>query len=199
MTYVQTDKGENEVVTVDVVKSWLNIQTSIDNDLIKELINAATDTAEKAMSRDLITATYQNYRPTFFDELTLRRGKFQSLEKIEYLKDDVYTLLAASEYTVKVGGIFGCICNLITPNDMDESCNAVRITFKAGFGDNGSDVPGNIKLAIMSHVAFLYENRGDCSGDGEKSLPATAAATYERCKIINIVGEVPIDTGGYIS
>jgi len=193
MTYVQTDKVDNLVVTLPITKSHAVIDTSIDDELITEYIKAATRAAEKLMSRDILTTTYENYRPRFFDDLTLRRGKFQLLEKIEFLKDDVYTLLPATEYTVQIGGIFGCICELEPPNDIDESCNAVRITFKTGFGDKGDDVPSDIKLAIMSHVASIYENRGDCKSPNAGNIPEESRRVYENCKIIDIVGDEPLD------
>lgn len=191
MTYPQIAKSDNKVITLKDAKSYLKQSFSQDDDQIKAMILGATIMAEKSMNADILTTTYENYRRTFFDDLTLRRGPFQSLEKIEYLKDDVYTLLAATEYTLKIGGIFGCICDLTPPSDMDDSCNAVKITFKTGFGDTGDDVPADIKIALKAHIMFLNENRGDCTD--RKNIPTTSEMVYTNYRIIDLVGDSPVD------
>lgn len=190
MTYKQISKVDKEVITLEDAKSYLKQTFSQDDEQIKAMILGATIMAEKYMNADILTTTYENYRADFFDDLTLRRGKFQSLDKIEYLKDDVYTLLPATEYTVKVGGTFGCICELTPPSQMDDSCNAVKITFKTGFGDTGADVPADLKIAIKAHIAFLNLNRGDCTD--RKNIPTTAEAVYGNYRIIDIVGDSPV-------
>jgi uncharacterized phiE125 gp8 family phage protein len=145
------------------------------------------------MSRDIKETTYERYSRDFFcdydndfqtDCLTLRKGGFLSLEKIEYLKDDVYTELSTDNYTVKTGGIFGEICKLTFDDSLDDNCNAVKITFKTGFDETISLIPADLKQAILLHIAFLYENRGDCGF--ESTLPASAKVIYDNYKIIDI-------------
>jgi len=167
MTYKQTAKITADVVTLSEVKTFLKITSSQDDDLLQSLINSSVTEAERIMSRDILTTTYQNYRDSFFEDLTLRRGAFQSVVSIEFLSDGSYVVLDTDKFTVTIGGIFGIICEIDTPN-FDNECNEVRITFKTGFGDDATFVPENIKTAIKMLVADFYTNRGDCS-DGSKS------------------------------
>jgi len=183
-TYIQTAKSANAVVTLAEVKAYLKITTATQDALIQTFIDAAVSFAEKCMSRDILTTTYQNYRESFFSDLTLKRGAFQSLVSIEILIDSVYEVLAATEYTVKIGGIFGVICEVTEPSNVDCDCNAIRITFKTGFGDDETSVPADIKIAIMQIVMFLDQNRGDCSCSDE-TIPPAARTIFEKYRIIN--------------
>lgn len=42
-----------------------------------------------------------------------------------------------------------------------ERANAIEIEYTAGYGDNASDVPAPLRLALIQMVATLYEHRGD--------------------------------------
>jgi len=161
MSYVQTVKTDAEIISLADTKAYLRVTSTADDALITELIKAAITDAEKTMRRDILTTTYENFRDSFHQDLTLRRGKFQSLTSVEFLKDGTYTTLATTEYTVNTGGIFGEICEIDVP-DSDRDCNDVRITFKTGFGDAKESVPSDIKLALKLLVSFWYSNRGDC-------------------------------------
>ena len=46
------------------------------------------------------------------------------------------------------------------PSIQDE-INALTVTYVAGYGDAGSDVPGNILQAMRYLIATYYENRTD--------------------------------------
>lgn len=48
--------------------------------------------------------------------------------------------------------------------------NAVQIHYTAGFGENSSDVPANIRTAVMMATSDYYENREPQKGD-EEQLP----------------------------
>jgi len=184
--YVVTNKPDCDVVPLSDMKLYLKVSTNSDDILIKSLLDSAVILAEKFMNRDILTTTYQNYRDSFYQDLTLTRGGFQSLVSIEYLKDGVYQSMAVDDYKASIGGVYGEICNLYNIPTIDCDCNAVRITFKTGFSDDGVDVPEAIKTAIKSYVAFMYENRGDCGGcaTGKSGFPVQAEALLSSYKII---------------
>jgi uncharacterized phiE125 gp8 family phage protein len=172
-TYLQIDKLTNDVVTLAEMKEWLKVTTSTDDAVIQSLIASAVNLAEKYMNRDILTTTYENYRDSFYEDLTLRRAGYQSIESIEYLKDNVYITLDANTYTKSFGGVYGVVCEIEKTPNTDVSCNAVKITFKTGFGDTASDVPEMIKTAIKMGVTYMYENRGDCCNT-KSGFPKTA-------------------------
>lgn len=192
MTYVQIAKIDSEIISLKEVKNYLKIKDSVEDPLIQELIKSTIVIAEKKMNRDILTTTYENYRSSFYQDLTLRRAGYQSVEKIEYLFDGSYQLLDAANYKVTIGGVFGVICKITSPPNTDDNCKAVKITFKTGFGDTKSDVPENLKIALKSHIAFMYSNRGDCS-NVKMSIPALTADIYNSYRVIDIAGEAKLD------
>ncbi len=196
-TYKQISKLTADVVTLSEMKAWLKVAPSVtlEDALIQSLINTSVIRAEKKMSRDILTTTWENYRETFYSDLTLRRGAFQSVEKIEHRVDETepYVILDAAEYVVSIGGSFGIICKIDPSNvsSIFSECNRIRITFKTGFGDDGSDVPSDIKTAIMLDVTNIFSNRGDCKGSNF-DIPDAAAGTYRSYRLID-AGDVGRD------
>ena len=158
-----------DVVTLAEAKSFLRITSNSEDALIQSLIHSAVTQAERMMNRDILTTTYENFRNSFAEDLTLRRGAYQSVESIEYLSDGSYVVLDPTEYTVTIGGSFGVVCQIYIPTH-EPVCNSVKIIFKTGFGDDASFVPEDIKTAIKMIVSDMYANRGDCSdGSGNCS------------------------------
>ncbi len=191
MTYVVKSKVSDEIVTLPEAKNYLNVCFKDNDNIIQSLIRSVVISSEILMNRNLLTTTWENYRDSFYEDLTLRRGEFQSVESIESLVNDVYTTLPTTEYTVSIGGSFGEICEINPPSSVSE-CNLVRITFKTGFGDSKSNIPEDIKLAIKSQIAFLYNNRGDCGCDS-KSMSTISEQIFKQYKIIDIAGEGTLD------
>lgn len=184
MTYLVTSKPECDVVPLTEMKDYLRISTTVDDNLIESLIQAGVGIAEKFMRRDIITTTYENYRESFFEDLTLRRAGFKSVTSVEYLKDGTYQTMATSNYTVSIGGSYGQICEIESVPSIDHDCNAVRITFTTGFGDDPDQIPEQIKTAIKIYVAFMYENRGDCNCGTESGFPAQGEALLGNFRVI---------------
>lgn len=171
------------LLSLDSVKLYLRVDTDDEDDLIEALIQSAIDTAEKFMNRDILTTVWVNKRDNLYQDLTLRRGGFQSVSGIEYMVDGVYTLLDEDEYQI-ANGMYGKVYSINVP-EYDEHPEAIKITFSTGFGASG-DVPSAIITAIKAHVAFLYENRGDCEGE----MPCICRTIYGNYRIIDINGVV---------
>ena len=184
-TYVLVSKEACDVVTLTEAKSFLRVSFTNDDVLIGFLIKAAVSAAEKYMVRDILTTTWENYRTLNWQDMTLRRGKFQSVTKIEILVDDVYEVLDVANYKTSIGGIFGIICEIDTGN-ADINCNrSIKITFKTGFGDDADSIPDDIKLAIMNHVNFMYVNRGECN-ENQMDIPVISKTIYNNYKVVDL-------------
>ena len=194
-TYKQISKTSATIISLVDMKLYLRVDHTTEDDLITALISAAVKTAEKEMNRDLLTATYENRRDSIEQDLTLRRGPYYSFTKIEYLVDSVYTLLASTEYDLAEGGIFGKIYAIdLSVADYDVHPEAIKITFVAGYGATAASIPDDILTAIKAHVAYMYENRGDCTESSayyvsdilSLSLPLTCQLVYKNNKIVNL-------------
>lgn len=191
------------------VKTWLKVTTSDLDAEITALIEGATATAEHITRRDLINKGYRTFRDNFSDmetsygnyaalipysrrnpgynEIELRRSRLQTVDNIEYLKDDVWTAVDAAIYYSTLETEYSRVLlkdGQSWPTDIDNREQAVRIDFTAGYGDAAADVPADIKTAIKQHVANAFANHGDCF-EGF-FLPPQARGIYNQNRILEI-------------
>lgn len=194
--YHQSSKVSADIISLSDMKLFLRVDDTTDDTLISALISAAIRIAEKIMNIDLLTTTYINYRSSIIADLTLRKAKFQSLVSVEYLKADVYKTVDASDYQLQSYGIYGKFYRIQIIESYDDDPEAIKITFKTGYGDTADFIPADIIEAIKAHVAYMYENRGDCdiSYSNELKILETLPST---CKLIYSLNKV-VDIGGYV-
>lgn len=217
-TYKVTTPASVTPISIANVKAFAKITTSTDDALIATLIKAAVRYAEQITRRDFITRTYETFRDLFpgtyqgfhsfnghispFGEFgnfgfEIRKSPLQSITKVEYTDTTGATILVAS--TVYYNTVEEDYSTLLTlpgqswPTDALERLQAIKITFKSGFGDADTDVPEDLRQALLMHVTFLYENRGDCedisegsSDCGPKTTPGASRAIYLQNRIENL-------------
>lgn len=158
------------VISLDEAKGHLSVLHNDDDTLIEGLVQAATsmiDGSPGELNRALISQVWE-YSP---DEGFPANGKRAiclplapviSVEEIRYLDvrgDD--QAFAADYWTAIVGERPGVALSasaawpiaMATPG-------AVRIKFKAGYGDDAKSVPAQLKVAIKILVGDLYANGG---------------------------------------
>ena len=145
------------------LKTHLRVDTTAEDDYIDTVILAATDYFEQRSWRQLITATYGMYLDDFpTDYIEFPKAPLQSITSVQYVDTSGVTQTWSSalyEFDLKseVGRL--------RPIDgegfpgVDNVYNAVTITFKAGYGDAGTDVPDMIRSTIKLIGAYFYENR----------------------------------------
>jgi uncharacterized phiE125 gp8 family phage protein len=190
-------------VTVDEVKQQARIDPSITSEdtYLTLLINAAVTAAENYMRRDLINKTYyafMDYFPSYLNAfpnypyvgIELTRSKLQSITAIEYLVSGVFQTFSSANYYFTNDTDFSSIYLVqgqSYPENVDTRKQAVRITFVAGYGATSSNVPIEIKLALLNHITFMYQQRGD-SGDAgfSASIPELALDIYDQFKIYSL-------------
>lgn len=193
-TYNVTTPAATTPVTLAEVKAFLKLDASdaSEDAFLTMLIEAATESAEKYIGRDLINKGYTTFRDDFVDPLELRRSKVSVITSIEYLVSDVFTLIASTVYGFTDVNDYAQIFleeSQSWPTDIDNLPQAVRILFTSGYGTAGSDVPSAIRIGLLQHINVMYANRGDCGGDciGDGgSLPATVKSLYMPFRIMNI-------------
>jgi len=169
----------NLAVTLADIKAWLKIDISDDDALITSLIKASTLEIERYIRRELLRKTFKLYLDTFPSQsiffnifrsrtnlILVKRSRLTAITSIEFFSDSVLTVFDDTLYDFTIDDQYSSIF-LIDINTLwpitDIRKQAVQITFDAGYGDDESFVPEDLKQALKMLVAFLYENRGDCN------------------------------------
>lgn len=167
--YERISKETTSPIGLDLVKSFLKIDTDDDDVIISALLSSAILFAERYIGIDITSATYQTYSTDL--EITLRRAPFNSITSFQLLNsDDVY-----EDYTDYK--LFSGLYGIVTPEDY----GTYKIVFQTGY----DSVPEDLVVAILQHVAFMYSNRGDCS-TMTLSVPKMALAVYDIYKVSDI-------------
>ena len=209
-TYTVTDQPAGFPVELDTVKLALKISltNTTEDDLLNAYISAATDYAEKFTRRDFITRTYNTFRdffprPYYLTEgyyersssFELRRSPLQSVESLKYFVSGLLVTIATAVYYNTIEQDYSELLladGQTWPGDMDNRLQAIQIDFKTGFGDNVAAVKVVapwVEVGILSHVANMYKNRGDCGECGDSSgtyLPPHARHLYLQNRIENL-------------
>lgn len=170
MGLTQTSAPAAEPVSTAEAKTHLRVDISDDDSYIDLLVATARQSVEVFLGRQLITATWQ-WKLDGFPRATrhnplraflLPWPPLQSVTSIAYVdpNGDSQTL-AASLYTVdsashpaRIVPAYGEVWPATR-----EHIDVVTLTWVAGYGDAGSDVPEKILTAIKMLVAHWYENR----------------------------------------
>lgn len=186
-SYFVTVPNTNPFIDLQVVKDYLKIDGTDDDAYITLLIQAVGNFFQDYTGRTLLTTTYETFRDFFNCYFLLKKSPFQSVESIEYLKDNTLTLVDSSIYYATKESIYSSILlaqNKSWPSDADCRLQAIKITFKAGYGDTSADIPQEIIIGMLQHIADLYENRGDCNDCRcVEKLPSATKLVYDLYKI----------------
>ena len=187
--YILTAPAVNDPVSLEEVKAFCKITSISQDNLIGTLIKSVTDHFEKFTGRDLINKTYKCYLDKFPDYdcgILIKKSRLQSISDIKYFKNGILEVWDSENYYITDESIYSSIYLTdykIFPINIDQKKQAIAITFIAGYGEDATFIPEQIKLALMNHVNYLLENRGDCEGEG--SLPLSIKSIYSQFKIIN--------------
>ncbi|MCK5017304.1 MAG: hypothetical protein KAS32_09540 [Candidatus Peribacteraceae bacterium] len=180
-------------VTLDEAKEFLRADPPSDAELTL-LILAAQQCFEAYTRNTLLTTQYKLLHDYLLPSIEMHKTPFQSLTTFKYtvngslidIDSALYYVYLKPDYSkilVKDGESY--------PQDGDDILQGIEIKFKAGIADDESGVPADIKLALLNHVAFLYENHGDCDNIDEVSilaaLPKTSRLIYNKYRILKLV------------
>lgn len=179
----------NEVITLAEAKDYCKIETTADDANIQRMINGVIDSCERITNRTL--------RPTVF------RGNFDSLncsrfEKflfVDLIKSPISgvdsvkvwdgTDYADAEHTFKGSAGYPRIlfkdASVLT-SSQDDVAYSISVDFTAGYADG--EVPSLLQNALLGHVLFLYENRGDVPAEGEVSISPEIEMQYRQYRIV---------------
>lgn len=155
-------KPAKEPVTLAEAKAHLRVDANDDDTYISSLITSARMLLEELEWRTYITTTYEMTARKFATRIYLRRPPAQSVVSIQYIDaNGVLQTLDASKYVLNANAVPAYIepaYGEVWPT-IRQGPEAVRIQYKAGYGDNESDVPEYTRQAILLLVGHWYRTR----------------------------------------
>lgn len=175
-----------EVISQNELAAHLKLdsdQQVAESDILDRLRITARKWVENYIGQQLITATYVNYFNEFMEPLQLWYPPVQSVNSIKYKDDDgVEQPLSSDNYVLdkwtKPAEV--TLANDKTwPSTLLNEVNVISVDFDAGFGNSVSDVPEDIKSAIILKAASMYERRID----SKETTPSTIVNLLDIYKI----------------
>ena len=172
-----------EPVATSDLKNWLGYGGTDQDAVFDSMIVAAREWTEQYLSRQLITATWRlklnAFNWTFLD---LPRQPIQSVTSITYIDTQgVEQTLSPFLYDFSVdSGRLAPAYNESWPFTR-ASLEPVSITYVAGYGDEGHDVPEPIRQAILLIASSMWMGIQGCGGsscDGQGINLAGKALLY---------------------
>lgn len=164
-SFIKITEPAAEPVTLAEAKVWCRVTANDEDDRITLLSKDARQRIEARTQRSLITQTWELVLDAFPATVDVRLwyGPIQSPPvSVKYLDTagaeqsfDLNNVVLDSETSP---GWVRPAYGLEWPDTL-ASANAVRIRFKAGYGDVGSNVPETLRSRILQLTALLYEQR----------------------------------------
>ena len=174
MSYSIITPATLKALTVQEVKDYLRVDSDAEDTLLGVLIDASTQMAESYLGRFLLTTVIEEFYDFFpvyktgvdpfhgdRNIIFLSRGPVQSVASVKYIdgNGDEQTVTASDYLTDLVSEP-----SRIMPNEgwlgTKDTVNAVIIRYTCGY-TQASDVPANIKMAMLLMIGEMYEKRVD--------------------------------------
>jgi len=191
-------------ITASELQAHIRVDVPLEQpDYLNLLIGSVVHYAESYIGLNCLPTQWLTYRDNFEpNAFELRKGYFQSLQSFQYLARDtmIWTDVDPTLYQVALRPYYSQILLLAEHDypfrDTARQQNAIEIKFTSGL----SDIPANfaldfpdLKIAMLDHCAFEYENRGNDIGfvrGDAVGLPPKIEEVYERYKVPAAFGGV---------
>jgi uncharacterized phiE125 gp8 family phage protein len=174
MSYTVITPATLKALTVQEVKDYLRVDSDAEDTLLGVLIDAATEMAESYLGRFLLTTVIEEFYDFFpvystgvdpfrgdRNIIFLSRGPVQSVAHVKYIdgNGDEQTV-TASDYRSDLISEPARIMPEHGWYGTKDTVNAVIIRYTCGY-TQASDVPANIKMAMLLMIGEMYEKRMD--------------------------------------
>lgn len=121
----------------------------------------------------------------------LRRSPLRQVNSISYVDvGDAAQAVDSSTYYHTVENDYSevlLVDGARWPGDVKNKMQSITIDFDTGIADDESGIEACWKVAIMSHAAMLWANRGDCSDSTcAGMIPAASKAFYDTKRIVRL-------------
>jgi uncharacterized phiE125 gp8 family phage protein len=174
MSYSIITPATLKALTVQEVKDYLRVDSSDEDTLLGVLIDAATQIGEHYLGRFLLTTVIEEFYDFFpvyktgvdpfqgdKNIIYLSRGPVQSVASVKYVdgNGDEQTV-SASDYATDLVSEPARIMPDQGWQATKDTVNAVIVRYTCGY-TQASDVPANIKVALLLIIGEMYEKRVD--------------------------------------
>jgi uncharacterized phiE125 gp8 family phage protein len=198
-----------EPISIEEAKEHLRLDDDIDDIPVLTFIKAARLWAEQYTGRAFITRTVQQYLDStasvldplfegmrtgvetraYSNYIELAASPAISVTSINYYNDsDTQSTWATSNYYVDTVNDIGRVYlrdGGTFPTDL-RAANGLEINYTAGYGTNRSDIPSDIRLAMLQYMTFAYEHRGEQEGSSPPMLPKILNTLLSKYKIMRL-------------
>ena len=176
-----------DVISLSAIKEYLRIDSTdtSENNVLTLLIQSAVGFCESYTKRELLIKQFVTYRDYFSFNIELRRSALTEIDTVKYYIDDVLTTLVDTVYYNTLESDYSSLLLVDGQSypSVDNKYQAVEITFKAGYSTDNTSIPDELLLGLSQHIAYMYENRGDCDNG---SIPMTTKLIYNQYRIEEI-------------
>ncbi len=177
-------------ISLDTVKARLGIapsDTSFDS-LIGLITDGVTLFAENYTGLTFINQVWETFRDFFTPSFELRRAPIlSSVVVITYFNLSGSVVAVDSSLFGRTDTIYQRVFLLdgqSWPSDKQDRPEAIRLRFTAGFGAAETDIPADLRMAMLSHIVSVFAKAGDCCDAG--LIPNTALDTYKQHRILSL-------------
>lgn len=187
MLYELITKGDNPFDKKEA-KDYLRVDHSDDDSVISMQSFAVIQYAENMTGRDFRANTWKLFLDSFEDRICLQRSPVASITSVQNTIAGTLTTVPTSVYYLKKGYQWSELLLLdgqewpTTGDDvLTTNEHTIEVVFKTGivaFIDE-------IETAMLSQLAYLYSNRGDCTAK-EASKESGAEEVYDHFRIDRI-------------
>lgn len=165
-----------EPVKLEEAKEYLRVEHSADDAEITRLIKAARQYVERVTWRALISQTWKLRLNCFpCGPIYLPKPPLSSVSSVSYVDADGNSQTwSSSLWTSDIysePGVLEPAYGEAYPTTRAIR-QAITITFVAGYGTATTDVPEEIRRALMEHVGKAYEHRGVLTPEMLESIDA---------------------------
>lgn len=154
-----------EPITVDEVKSFGNIDSSDENTLIEGYIKAVREATQNYLGRSLIEQSItllMDFWPGIVIELPM--PPLISITGVYTTDEDgTDTTYASTNYmtitSTETRGKLILRQGATAPTNTDRDYGGFKVVYKAGYGNEATDVPQSIREGMKLWTAIFYETR----------------------------------------
>ena len=182
----------SEPVSLADTKSFLRIDGADDDILVSSLITAARIYIETTTAKILLLQNWSLFKDKWPSSgvLHLPLSPVQSIDEVRlYNLDESHSVLDVSEYAKDLISTQPRIKLLSQHLSQSPSAplNHIEVQFTAGFGAAESDVPADLRQALLMLAAHWYEQREPVGfGSSFNEIPLSISAVLEKYKAFKV-------------
>jgi uncharacterized phiE125 gp8 family phage protein len=190
MSLSVTTPAAVEPITTAEAKEWLRVDTGDTSQdvIIALLIKGVRNKFESHLRRSFITRTYSweaESDDMSYGLATLPRPPIQSVTSLTTYDDssgsEVATVTSTADYQLVEGSYVAARNDGWEVNRRDK---AATIVYVAGYGDAATDIPEDIKMAMLEMLALRFERRGDEDRDAVTNREISILESVDHYRII---------------